>query len=134
MPRVGCYVRWPLEDPVYAIRAHNTPGGWIYAVREDGALAVKIGYTCKPVACRLRELEYEQRKSLLCVGAVLVDGYRIRAVERRVHRLLRTYHLSGEWFFIIMTQEALEELVRRAITLVKRDHRPIRRRKTALVG
>jgi hypothetical protein len=86
-------------------QALKAAGGSVYYIRsgEDGP--VKIGWTGGLVEKRLCALQTGNSQPLRIVGSF--PG-RTQADERKLHSILRPYHVQGEWF----TPQALDVLAR----------------------
>jgi hypothetical protein len=71
----------------------NTPG-WVYFMAASGTGHIKIGYSQKAPADRLKSLQTGSSHELTIVG--LVRG--TRREEQEYHRLFAELHVRGEWF------------------------------------
>lgn len=67
--------------------------GFVYAIRDDAAQAVKIGFTRNPER-RLRQLQTANATPLrtLCVFE------NVQAFEASLHQSFASRRMSGEWF------------------------------------
>jgi Meiotically up-regulated gene 113 len=100
----------------------DTPSGsgWIYAAREDGTPLVKIGYTLNLVPYRLQTLHRQYKTPFTLLAASYVPRYTCR-VEHRIHSMLAPQRITGEWFYLHMSQQMLDTLVAQAYTDVLDD-------------
>jgi hypothetical protein len=97
-----------------------TNPGWIYAAREEGSPLIKIGYTQNHVRYRIQGLRREFKAAVILIAATHVRDY-VYQVERRVHTLLAAQRITGEWFYLHMSQQALDALVAQAYADVQDD-------------
>lgn len=81
---------------------------YIYVIVGDG-VSIKVGISVRPKR-RLRELQTGSSIELRLFAAINVpDRELAERIERKVHRILRRRHLSGEWYF--MPPEQAVELI-----------------------
>jgi hypothetical protein len=88
--------------------------GWIYAVCEEDAPLVKIGYTTQILRLRLEALRKEFSASLVLRGSVFIWSG-VLETEWCLHKLLRAERIEGEWFYLQMTQCLLGALTTQAV-------------------
>jgi hypothetical protein len=77
-----------LPRPILGVKA------WIYFVRAGAAGPVKIGFSLKPVAARIKTLQIAHHEELRVIG-------RMRGTfedEQSLHRRFAHLHIRGEWF------------------------------------
>ena len=108
-------VSWATKDLTWLTTlAHRQgltwSGGWIYAIAEDDTPLVKIGYTRTGTQTRLYNVASTLQASVTLVGLVTVQR-NVTAIERRIHVLLATQCIEGEWFYLYMDQDTLTGLV-----------------------
>lgn len=68
--------------------------GLVYAIGDNGADEVKIGWTSKSAATRLRQLEKASGRSLVLLGSIRGT----RQDESALHEAFAGARIRGEWF------------------------------------
>jgi hypothetical protein len=103
--------------PALPYERYHYTSGWIYAVCEQDALPlVKIGTTGN-LPQRMMQLCWLTHSPIILLAAVYASSYAYQ-VEHCIHNLLASSRIEGEWFYLPMTQNALEALVSQAVTFV----------------
>ena len=106
----------------------NASSGFIYAIRDEGTLLVKIGMTGVSAFSRLAQLQSGTPYPLTLI-AVLPVSKNLPLVERHIHGFLQEWHHGQEWFDTSMHTRKLEQLVEQALFAIAEDALPPRLRK-----
>lgn len=92
--------RFSLEDEI-----SEELDGWIYFIRCDEPLSIKIGYTSKDPRKRLKQLQTG------CPATLVLLGWYPGSLrqEQELHMQMAKFRLSGEWFRL---DEAANDILR----------------------
>ena len=114
----------------------NPSSGFIYAIRDEVTLLVKIGKTGQSVDTRLKAHQAHTQHVLTLLAAFQVSQH-LALVERYIHGFLAEWHHKYEWFNTTMSPRKLEQLIEQAVFAVAEDQpmpsmRSLSRQPTAL--